>query len=455
GVSSTLVPTQVVAFISASPPQLMGINNPQQTVGFVAPGMNFSLRNAANSGGLRSAGAAFLQCVSFNPDAAGDVAKALQASPADAAVARFEEGFATAFKVRTVGPSGANANLTLTQDAQADLGEGAPAAQDIPGAQYNSESGFYAPLLTYPAGAGVRQPGLADQGTRLMLRFANVQAGVSLFVPLTQVAGTGNLLVRLVTTDASGAGPYSPTASTTTGTLISTSGVPVAPVTISGGTGVAVYEVVRSNTSIVERVDIPIVIAFKANTSANLPALGTSTVTGSFAPVSQVGTASETAAIPRFADTPTTRNLAIIAACSTNLLFPFVTNQAGFDTGMAISNTSQDPFGTSPQAGACKINYYGTTTGGGAAPAAQTSTTIAAGSQLTFVLSTGGTNGITGTPGFQGYIIAQCAFQYAHGFAFITDGPIGQARVAEGYLALVMDDGIGSRTGFASEVLAH
>ncbi|MBI3278271.1 MAG: hypothetical protein HYZ57_00345, partial [Acidobacteria bacterium] len=47
GVSSTLVPTQVVAFISASPPQLMGINNPQQTVGFVAPGMNFSLRNAA------------------------------------------------------------------------------------------------------------------------------------------------------------------------------------------------------------------------------------------------------------------------------------------------------------------------------------------------------------------------------------------------------------------------
>ena len=60
-----------------------------------------------------------------------------------------------------------------------------------------------------------------------------------------------------------------------------------------------------------------------------------------------------------------------------------------------------------------------------------------------------------GNPGFQGYIIAQCRFQYAHGFAFITDGPIGQARVAEGYLALVMDDGIVSRTGSRTESLLH
>jgi hypothetical protein len=72
-----------------------------------------------------------------------------------------------------------------------------------------------------------------------------------------------------------------------------------------------------------------------------------------------------------------------------------------------------------------------------------------------FVLSSGGANGIDAVPGFQGYIIATCRFQYAHGFAFITDGPIGQAQVAEGYLALVMDEGIGSRTGSQSEVLSH
>ncbi len=34
-------------------------------------------------------------------------------------------------------------------------------------------------------------------------------------------------------------------------------------------------------------------------------------------------------------------------AVRTNLLYPFVTNQAGFDTGLAISNTSCDPYGTS------------------------------------------------------------------------------------------------------------
>ena len=64
------------------------------------------------------------------------------------------------------------------------------------------------------------------------------------------------------------------------------------------------------------------------------------------------------------------------------------------------------------------------------------------GSTVAFVLSSGGGLGVTGTPDFQGYLIAQCRFQFAHGFAFITDGPIGQARVAEGYLALVMDDDI-------------
>ena len=29
-----------------------------------------------------------------------------------------------------------------------------------------------------------------------------------------------------------------------------------------------------------------------------------------------------------------------------NLLFPFVTSISGFDTGIALSNTSTDPFGT-------------------------------------------------------------------------------------------------------------
>jgi hypothetical protein len=141
----------------------------------------------------------------------------------------------------------------------------------------------------------------------------------------------------------------------------------------------------------------------------------------------------------------------------TNLLFPFVTNQAGFDTGIAVSNTSRDPFGNvlRPQSGACTINYYGGTPSGGAAPPPQKSNTgVEAGSTMTFVLSSGGSHGISPTPGFQGYLIVQCDFRYAHGFAFITDGPIGSARVAEGYLGLVMDAGTATR-GSSSEGLSH
>jgi hypothetical protein len=185
-------------------------------------------------------------------------------------------------------------------------------------------------------------------------------------------------------------------------------------------------------------------------------------VTGSFAPFyaanSNANAASSALPIPRFIDNARPTNTFRIDQCVTNLLFPFVTNQAGFDTGIAISNTSQDPFSSNAgrvQNGTCTLNYYGATTGGPAPSAQTTNADVAAGKQLLFVLSSGGGLGITGTPGFQGYIIAQCRFQYAHGFAFITDGPIGQARVAEGYLALVMDQNVGTRTGSISEVLAH
>ena len=73
---------------------------------------------------------------------------------------------------------------------------------------------------------------------------------------------------------------------------------------------------------------------------------------------------------------------------------------------------------------------------------------------MAFVLSSGGSHGISPTPGFQGYLIIQCDFRYGHGFAFITDGPIGSARVAEGYLGLVMDAAIATR-GSKSESVVH
>ena len=111
------------------------------------------------------------------------------------------------------------------------------------------------------------------------------------------------------------------------------------------------------------------------------------------------------------------------------LLFPFLSNLAGFDTGLAISATATDPFGTLPQSGVCTLNFYGT-----AAPAAFVTPTIASGTAYTNLLS-------TVAAGFQGYMIAQCRFQYAHGFAFITDGFGGPGRgLSQGYLALIIPD---------------
>ena len=43
-------------------------------------------------------------------------------------------------------------------------------------------------------------------------------------------------------------------------------------------------------------------------------------------------------------------------AATTNLLFPYVTNANGFDTGIAISNTSADPFSTATGSGTCTLS---------------------------------------------------------------------------------------------------
>lgn len=127
----------------------------------------------------------------------------------------------------------------------------------------------------------------------------------------------------------------------------------------------------------------------------------------------------------------------------TTLLFPFVTQQNGFDTGISIANTSADTLGTKPTAGHCELNYWGGTIGGkgegGAAPPKQSTTVALQGGQvMAFTLDSGGTNGIMPTRGFQGYIIATCNFPYARGFAFISD--VGSQKLAHGYIAEIVTD---------------
>ena len=83
-----------------------------------------------------------------------------------------------------------------------------------------------------------------------------------------------------------------------------------------------------------------------------MPAIGSSYVNVSFNPVSAIGGDTfpdSNAQTPRFIATSGDPIMVLqIDDCTTTLLFPFVTNQAAFDTGLVISNTSEE-------AGSCTI----------------------------------------------------------------------------------------------------
>lgn len=440
GVSSTLIPKQIDMFVSATSTTSIPINNPQQTVAFIQLGMTFSTRTLTSAN--------YLQCVSSNAGAATDSMTALTNTRH---ILRYSEMFASAFKRRSAAYTTADESPT-------------PPAQNTPNNQHFTESGFYNPYVTSAANnsggltANVGEAGLASQGTRLLAQFTNVPTGVVLYASVYGVTSTAtpalsatatavNSTIRLVATTVSGSGglpgaegiggsAFAPVAATTVSSESGLS-IPSAPITLSGGTGIAVWEVMTSNPFVLEEFEVAVSVAYVANASRNLPTLGTASVAGGFAPLSTAAKAAVTNQQSRFADYNTQQPLFSVNACSTNIMFPFLTNRLGMDSGIAIANTSADPSRAVTQAGSCKLNYYGDTTGGGAAPAAQTTAEIPSGKILTATLSGGGNYGVAATPGFQGYVIAQCSFQYGHGLAYLSD--VGANRIAKAYLGLVMD----------------
>ncbi len=429
---------QLLAQVSISGSSSIGIPNATLTVGFVQQSLVTSLRNTANSGSGGNTG--FNQCAT--------------ATVSPVAILRFQEqpNFASAFKTR-VAPTAAFGS-----------GQFQAANQNIPGTIYNSESDFIQPQT---AGNGFTA-GLADFGTRLRASFTNIPTGMSLFVTTTNVTnafqatksqptnGTdvGPYAVGLI----SGTAPEGSVAPSTGTTCFGTNCTPVISyyqVPLVNGAGEAFWEVYNTNYSGQDTFDFAVYTTYTGNQTNNTPPAGTGTVQMSYAPIVSIGgaTASSVLNIPRFVDQSSAQNLLNIRLCQTVLLFPYVTNASGLETGIAISNTSSDPQGYAvKQAGTCTLNFYGNAT---IAPFptpvilsgdANVNTT-----DWAFALST-----IPGAnPGFQGYIIAVCNFQYAHGFAFISD--VGTRNLAMGYLALIINNGGLTRNSAlpASEVLTH
>jgi hypothetical protein len=430
---------QIPILASITISSVVTLTNPVQTTAFLFNGLGTTaVRNATNTGSGSSA-LSLLQCNT--------------AGITGGSVLRFPEGFANAFKTRVAATS------TYSGIGAGTSGSAAPTiAQNVPGAIYNgSESGF-----VFAASGGTA--GLADFGTRLKATFNNIPTSVQLYVSTTNLpngtnvpaaTNTGNLvnllasppsftnngtlannlLAGLVVSETAGVstlGSFLPLQSGTN----NVSGVNLfGPLPVdANGTATAVWEILTSNPNAFETAEFAIFYAYTGNPQTNTPpTTPAGTVSLSFAPTYSSPTASSL--VPRFTPAATSTSVISFVLCQTTLLFPFVSSEPGFDTGIAIANTSSDPFGTRTQAGTCTMNFYGS--GAGTTPTATTPTinfgTVYA-DQLSNLRS-----------GFRGYIIAVCNFQLAHGYALFSD--TGIRNWATGYLPLILPSGTSSRNG--------
>jgi len=256
----------------------------------------------------------------------------------------------------------------------------------------------------------------ATGGTRLLATFTNIPSGVTIQVSNYNVSGSAT---AAYVTDADSSG---------NGGAFTTGAPAYVTANQSGGNWYAVWEITGENLATIDTATFNVQAVYTPNPGAGVPGLTSTTapttVTGSFAPVSTVLVASSTAPVPRFQNTNLQASpLFTIVPCITNLLFPYVTNLQGYDTGLAIANTSMDVFGTSPQTGNCTLNFFGNAT-----VAAFPTPTVQPGTIYADVLES------FGAAGFEGYIIAQCNFQFGHGLAFI----VNPGGVGTQYLALVI-----------------
>jgi hypothetical protein len=436
GVNGT---TPVLASVSISSGVVL--SNPVQTVGFLYQGLQTSVRNAGNSSTVSSTGTSgafnLLQCGT--------------SGLTSGAVLRFSEGFASAFKTRVATTASYSGALTTSSGpftSLTSITQNTP-AQVLPG----SESGFV-------LGVSNGTAGLADFGTRLKATFNNIPTNVNIFVSVTNLnpggntgapantntsvspfntlpnlgAGLTNTVAALVTgeTTSTGIGGFLPlaTASNNSGGALL-----FGPLTVDANrTATAVWEVMSTNPNASETVEVAVWYSYTGNPAQGIPEPSPAgTVAMSFAPT--FTSAGASTLIPRFIPPSTTTPLITVSLCQTTLLYPYVTAIAGFDTGVAIANTTSDPFGTRTQNGTCTLNFYGT---GIAAGASTTFTTpsITTGTVYAELAS-------TMKPGFQGYVIAVCNFQLAHGYAQISDS--GARNFVTGYLALVLPTGTGNR----------
>jgi hypothetical protein len=399
-----------LVFLSVTGAAVGTFANPQQTVATVRPGFTLDLRSptdVAIAGPLN-----FVTCTGTNIDLATNNAAQFSTPGGRSMLLKFAEtaNFPGAFKKRTATTSIANPAAIFSQDD--------------PQLNYGNESGFY--NVAFPPVNGLNRIGLADSGTILRAVFTNIPANVRLFVTTRELTVGSSVNANGVTTTnarltASPSLPFSPVPNS------STADGGLAPVPSSGEVN---WEILETDGNSIESVTFGVVVAFAGSPQ---PSAGTVSITGGLGPQGGSATATSTDLIPRHVSTLTAVPALVFNACRTTLLFQFLTNQAGFDTGLSITNSSRDTLGTLPQTGRCTATFFPTpfnATNQALYPPLA-SPVLQGGEQWTFTVS-------GQRPNFQGYMMATCEFQFAHGYAFISD--FGSTKLAQGYQALVVPD---------------
>jgi hypothetical protein len=404
------VNSSALVFISMTGSQVGTLSSPQQNLGVVRTGVTVEVRSP-NDGALTGP-VPYVACTGFNSEMTSNAASIYGSPGGRSANLKFSEppGFPTAFKRRFV-------NTTASEPLNV-------ASQENLSFNYTTESGFT--NMSFPAVNGLNRVGQADTGTILRAVFSNIPAGVRLYVSVQNLTagstlgtdGTPSTKARL--TGSPGA-PFTAVAADSP----SDGGLRQVP-----SSGEVNWEILETDSNNTESVTFAVAIAFSGNPQPQAGPINYATGFGA-----GFGSASSSATdpLPRFNGALQPAAFAVINACRTTLLFQFLTNQAGFDTGVAVSNTSRDTLGTTPQSGRCTATFFPTpfnpTTQAQFQPLS--SNTLNGGEQWTFTLS-------GARPGFQGYMLVGCDFQFAHGYAFISD--FGSQKLAQGYQALIIPD---------------
>ena len=183
-------------------------------------------------------------------------------------VLSIQEGDRALFKTKNIAISLANSTGAALYPADQN--------QNVPGAIYNTEAGFQnnaadpspnppgpyntggsiAATQQFPDIRGLRKAGVADQGTRVYLKFSPVPAGARLFVPTRvdlQAAGAATGRLLLTASDANGGGPFTPITGNASG---------LAPLAVNSGVAMAVYEVLYADPNTVESFNVPVALAY-------------------------------------------------------------------------------------------------------------------------------------------------------------------------------------------------